>query len=501
MQIARDLLTVTDFIPALEHESAATRSLMPEDLGLASLFSHDGAADWAYRRTAGEFTPIPGQIVSVRKTGHGVRPVAELSVRDRVLFRALTRRWLGRLEVADRSPESYEAFRRCPLEASVPGNYVVSADVAACYLYIDHGLLAREILARTGDSDGVDALTSLLAGITGRSYGIPQQSEPSDLIAEAYLSIVERRLLRHGLTMWRYNDDFRISVDTWSDALNAVDTLERECREVGLVLNDSKTFISKHATYEVNLDRRSDVLQEISEEVELDLTQFLISPYNVEMIEPEANDVSVGAAGKVIAEWSSLIDRRDEGLSPEEHEKQAILSDLVRWALPVLSSQSSDDSVLDACGKILRFEQTLTPYVARYLGAGKAEPELTVHWFEGYLGGNPYLTPWQAWWIAPALRAHRGSYAVGSMQRAWLQSVWKDPASPEPVRAGLALTMSQKGLLDADGLVKHYDAMTETGRPYLARALGAIAPTSHTGALTLRLEDDWVKWAFDYGAM
>ena len=63
---------------------------------------------------------------------------------------------------------------------------------------------------------------------------------------------MERRLLRHGLTMWRYNDDFRISVDTWSDALNAVDTLERECREVGLVLNDSKTFISKHATYEVN---------------------------------------------------------------------------------------------------------------------------------------------------------------------------------------------------------------------------------------------------------
>lgn len=500
MRIARDLLTVADFVPALQDEAAATRSLIPEDLGLASLFSHEGADDWAYRRTAGEFTPIPGQIVSVRKAGHGVRPVAELSVRDRVLYRALTRRWLDRLEVADRSPEAYEAFRRSPVETDVPGKYVVSSDVTACYLYIDHGLLAREILARTGDSDGIDALTGLLAGITGRSYGIPQQSEPSDLLAEAYLSIVERRLLRHGLTLWRYNDDFRISVDTWSEALNAVDTLERECRAVGLVLNESKTFVSKHATYEVNLDRRSDLLREISEEVELDLTQFLISPYNVEMIEPEANDVTVGAAEKAIAEWVSLIDKRDD-LTSEEHEKQVILSDLVRWALPVLSGQSADDSVLEACGKILRFEQTLTPYVARYLGAGKAEPKTTVDWFENYLGGNPYLTPWQAWWIAPALRAHRGSYRDGSVQRAWLQTVWNDPASPEPVRAGLALTMSQRGLLDAERLVQQFDAMTETGRPYIARALGAIAPINHAGAMTLRLEDDWVKWAFDYGAM
>ena len=203
MRIARGLMTVADFVPALEDEAAAKRSLMPEDLGLASLFSHDGAADWAHRRTTGDFTPIPGQVVPVRKPGHGVRPVAELSVRDRVLYRALTRRWQDRLEGADRSSEAYETFRRAPVAPGVSGKYVVSSDVTACYLYIDHGLLAREILARTGDSDGIDALTSLLAGITGRSYGLPQQSEPSDLLAEAYLSIVER--------MWRVDSAARSS--------------------------------------------------------------------------------------------------------------------------------------------------------------------------------------------------------------------------------------------------------------------------------------------------
>ena len=49
--------------------------------------------------------------------------------------------------------------------------------------------------------------------------------------------------LRQGLTVWRYNDDFRVAVDGWSDALNAVDALERECRSMGLALNDLKTVI------------------------------------------------------------------------------------------------------------------------------------------------------------------------------------------------------------------------------------------------------------------
>lgn len=500
MRIARDLLTVADFTDALTDEAIATRSLIPRDLGLATILLHDDAAEWARRRTAGEFTPIPGQVVSVRKAGHGVRPVAELAVRDRVLYRALTRRWYDVLDAADRSGEAYEAFRRAPVDSAVPGQYVVSSDITACYQYIDHGILAREILARTGDSDGIDALTSLLAGITGRSYGIPQQSETSDILAEAYLSIVERRLVRHGLKMWRYNDDFRISVDTWSDALNAVDTLERECRAVGLALNESKTFIRKHATYEVNLDRRAKVLKEISDEVELDLTQWLISPYEVEIVEPQADAVTVGAAEKVLAVWGSLVDSEDD-LSAEEREKHDVLSDLLRWALPVLSSQPTDKAVLEVCGMILRFEQTLTPYVARYLGAGKSKPKVTIAWFEDFLSGNPYLTPWQAWWIAPSLRAHKGSYATGSVQRTWLQSVWDDPASPEPVRAGLALTMAEKKLIDADTLIKQFDAMTETGRPYIARALGTIAPKAHAGALTLRFEDDWVKWAYDHGTV
>lgn len=382
--------------------------------------------------------------------------------------------------------------------------YVVSSDVTACYEYIDHGLLGRELLARTGDSEGVEALTNLLGGLTGRSYGLPQQSAPSDTLAEAYLSIVERRLLRQGLTAWRYSDDFLIAVSGWSDALKAVDTLERECRSMGLALNDLKTVIRKGQTYEQLLGRRAEVMREISDEVKLDLTDVTPGPYgDVRVVEPERSAVEVGAAHQIVGQWATLQDKmlksgHDANVTTEELDKRVALTDLLRWALPVLESKATDRDVLKACAQILRTEQTLTPYVARCIEKSKSAAK-TVSWFETFLAGNPYFTPWQAWWIGPSLLTLKGSYSAGSRQRSWLQSVWQDPACPEPVRAGIALTVAQKNLSDLDSLLKVYEAMTDTGRPFIARAIGSIATPADTGAATLLDEDEWVKWAFQAG--
>lgn len=503
MRIAPGLLTVEDFKDALEAESFATRGLVPEDLDMWGLLNHTGADEWAHRRCVAEFAPVPGQIVTVRKAGHGVRPVAELSIRDRVLYRALVRRWKDALPEPDRSSEAHEAFLNAPLESSPAPTYVVSSDVTACYEYIDHGLLAREVLARTGDSDGVEALSNLLAGLAGRSYGLPQQSGPSDVLAEAYLSVVERRLLRQGLAVWRYSDDFRIAVDSWSAALNAVDALERECRAIGLALNDLKTVIRKGATYERTLSRRETVLKAISDEVEVDLTDVILGLYHEIILEPEKNEVAVGAAKKVVAEWLLLQEKMlasdpKSTLTQKEQDRRLALTDLLRWALSLLSTEETDLDVLTACGQMLRTEQTLTPMVARYL-ENATDPAATVAWFEGFLSGVPYLTPWQAWWVAPALRGVDGSYAEGSAQRLWLESVWTDPACPEPVKAGVAFTVAQKGLADSKGLMAVYESMTDTGRPFLARAVGAVAPADDSGAATLLEEDDWVKWAFQLG--
>jgi RNA-directed DNA polymerase len=498
MRIAPDLLSVGDLEDAVASESFATRALIPEDVQMWGLLNHEGAAEWALRRCNVEFVPVPGQVVSVRKQRHGVRPVAELFMRDRLLYRTLVRRWKNILPDPDRSSNAYETFLKAPLDLAVPPKYVVSSDVTACYQYIDHGLLARELLSRTGDSDGVAALTALLAGLIGRSFGLPQQSEPSDALAEAYLSAVERRLVRQGLTVWRYNDDFRIAADSWRDALNVVDALEHECRTLGLALNDAKTVIRKRETYETALGRRDKVKEEIAERVQIDLTTWLMSPYggDITFEEPEEGDVTVAHA--VVDDWYEF-QRRPADQTADEHEQVLVLGDLLRWALPVLRSQPTDEKVLRACALMLRTEQTLTPLVARYLAKAGDKPSLTISWFEAFLANSPYLTPWQVWWVAPALREVKGAYADGSMQRAWLEGAWNDHTTPEPVRAGLALSVAEKGLVSADDLVRVYDSMTETGRPYIARALGAIAPAGHPGAATLLVEDDWVKWAFETG--
>ncbi len=499
MRVARDLLTVADFGVALMDEALASRPLVPHDGPMDTLWLHKGADEWAHRRCSVEFAPVPSRVVSVRKQRHGVRPVAELCVRDRVLYRALVNRWSNFLPEPDRSGGAWDGFRNAPLQTATAPNYVVSSDVTAYYQYVDHGLLAREILARTGDSDGVEALAGLLAGLVGRSYGLPQQSGSSDVLAEAYLSIVERRLLRQGLSVWRYNDDFRIAANSWSDALNAVDSLERECREMGLALNDSKTIIRLRNTYAGGLDRREKLLDEISDEVEMNLAGLTLS-YVGDVIEvaPDPGDVTPSAARQVIDDWYGLA-QRENSISEDERGRMEVLAELLSWALTVMRQQPTDPDVLRSCGLMLRTEQVLTPQVARYLERADDEPAMAVDWFEDFLGKNPYLTPWQAWWVAPALRGIAGSYGAGSSQRAWLDSIWKDPKSPEPVIAGLALTMAEKGLASADDLVRMFDGMTEIGRPYVARALGSVAAPGHAGAQTLIAEDEWVQWAFEVG--
>src|SRR5262249_34904011 len=84
-------------------------------------------------------------------------------------------------------------------------------------------------------------LTELLSEVEQRSFGLPQLLESSDQLSEVYIRIVERDLVRRGLLIWRYNDDFRIAVKPYGDALEAIERLAASAREIGLTLNDHKT--------------------------------------------------------------------------------------------------------------------------------------------------------------------------------------------------------------------------------------------------------------------
>ncbi|MGL5826225.1 MAG: reverse transcriptase domain-containing protein [Nocardioides sp.] len=464
----------------------------------------DEIADWALRRVAGTFRPVLQQVVPVRKHGHGVRPVAELFLRDQLLYRALATSWASDLPPVSRETQGFDDFQRAPLSDTTAA-YVVSSDVSAFYQYIDYNVLAQELLIRTGDADRVTALLDLLEGVTGRTYGLPQQSEPSDLLAETYIDIIHRRLVRKGLRVWRYNDDWRITTASWSKALHAVDLLEHEARRIGLTLNDSKTIIRTIRTYSDEIEHRDAVLKEVADEAELDLTDFdFFSEYEIMILEPDQSAVQLEASRRVLLRYGE----HRVGDKEEPKVLQTLLgllpSALLRLSEAVHANQIEVDlDVLKLCMEMLRTEQTLTPQISRYLGAAVAFDEAAVlNVFDGLLMSDPYITPWQTFWLGPHLGRSSKFTAKksGSKRAAWLQSVWNSTAASEPVKSGLATTLARHKLIEKNDLLAAYDRFSETGRPGIAAAIGVAEPNKSDAAIAaLCREDGLSEMAYDWG--
>jgi hypothetical protein len=112
----------------------------------------------------------------------------------------------------------------------------VKADLASFYDYIDHEILGQELLIRTADHAAIECLLDLLGEVQGRRYGLPQLLEPSDRLSDLYGDRVLRALRRKQWPAWRFNDDFRIAVETFEEAKRALDDLTAAARDNGLAV-------------------------------------------------------------------------------------------------------------------------------------------------------------------------------------------------------------------------------------------------------------------------
>lgn len=178
------------------------RQLPTSSLNPALLSRRDEVAQWAHSRLQGTFMPAHEETVAVSKAGHGLRPVAVWDLPSRLAYGALTTRLGAALPAFDRSRAAWREFQKSPLTSG--GKYVVATDIASCYQTIDHGLLVTELLAQTGEHETVETTARLVQESSGRTYGLPQQSAASDVLAEAFLHRLERALVRRGLELTRY---------------------------------------------------------------------------------------------------------------------------------------------------------------------------------------------------------------------------------------------------------------------------------------------------------
>ncbi|MCC3267582.1 hypothetical protein LJ752_16230 [Arthrobacter sp. zg-Y786] len=149
------------------------------------------------------------------KKGLGPRPISMLSPETRTLYEALVEKLKPNLPEPSRSESIGSHYSFGTDDSQSEDALLVDFDMAACYEYVDHDILAEELVIQTLDAEGVSALRALLHEIFPRGVGIPQAMEPSHLLADSYLYQVERNILRHGYMVHRYADDFRLIASSW----------------------------------------------------------------------------------------------------------------------------------------------------------------------------------------------------------------------------------------------------------------------------------------------
>lgn len=491
------LLSATDVEAALEQELAMPRRLLPATSHYLALIPHTSdAATWIAGVLSDGTQPALEQVVAASKARHGVRPVAVWDLQSSVAYRALTNRLGTQLEMQTRSGGAWTAFNKAPVEKG--GRYVVSADIASCYQMIDHGLLAEELIVQSGDADTVGRLIGLLEAVQGRKYGLPQQSVASDLLAEIYLASLERRVLRKSVDVIRYNDDFRINCDTWSEVVRAIEVLSEEARSLGLVLNDSKVLTYKAKTYAERLDHAELLRVEIAEDAALDLTFMLATYDDIQIVDPERADVEHLAAVRVLERWKSVAGRGS--IADGRRAEHAALLQLVPLALRELS-KSRDDApgAIGICMQLLRFEQTMTPAVCEFLLSRNDEDALLSS-FDKLLKDDVYLTGWQAWWIQQPLARTTFATGTGSMRRRnWLKAQFEDARRSPILRANAAKTLARHKLVSADDLLRVYDRSSPIERPIIVEAIALLKPTKNVRDAVIgdsKLHD----WVFDWAA-
>lgn len=471
------------------------RQLPPSTVSPALQTRRDEVAAWVLGRIGQAFVPTPEEVVPVSKAGHGMRPVAVWDLPSRLAYRALADRLRPGLPPVDRSKAAYRGFLRAPL-ADGP-KYVVASDIAACYEQIDHSLLSAELVAQTGDHAAVDGVAWLLRSACGRAYGLPQQSPASDLLADAFLRRLERALVRRGLNVSRYNDDFRFGCDTWSDVARSVEILASEARTLGLTVNELKTVTWGVVKYAAHLDEGDRLRQEIADEAEIDLTQYDQEYDGTVAAEPPTQEQIDAHASVLVLERWARVAGRGRVAQARKTEHRAIL-DLLPAALMRLSADTQTDAhVLELCNRLLRFERTTTPAVASYLST-RNEAEVLAS-FDRLLRSKPYLNGWQTWWLQQPMARHAG-FATGPGAKArveWARAALVAADHTPLLRAHAALVLAQHGKVGEAELLAIFDRSSSTLRPVVAAAVALLKPSASvrdavTGDSALN------RWAYEW---
>jgi hypothetical protein len=407
-------------------------------------------------------------LITASKWRHGRRPLHIMPIGERVFYRSLVNLIEDDLPAVERSGDAFEDFEGGPLRSS-DVCFVIKADIANYFSSIDHELLSREIVSRSGRNEVAEVLSSFWRSIFGRGVGIPQMSEPSKRLAELLVENLHRNLVRRGLKVWRYADDFRIGVKTRSECVSALDAMYEESRTLGLSLNDWKTHVLPIGRYSELLSEPLEQESAARSSVIEDLTSW--DPYSEKGGDlPDDEEVYAGAAVQLLAELAS-----EEPDAILEHSGLRERHKLIRKSIDILEF-FQDDSGLPYIADTLIKEPQLTPAASRYMFAvASKNPESVSRTILDILGKSS-PNKWQQIWLAWTLQDPSLNLAANSMDAQTLAGFVKSLLvdRSEFVRSNALWTAARHKLLHQEQWAAVAESVRALGSPYVAASLSGV---------------------------
>lgn len=469
-EVPAAILKKLDLRRAAEDEAVAWRNLLPPEPWCQHVAQSPGHfANWVHSRLSSGARNASSAIVEARKAKQAFRPVPVVGVGERIALRALTDWVLEGLDMPQRDQEEYRTFVSGPINRAFPKgkstrlsqaaiDYVVQADIAAFYQYVDHGVLLEELQVRTGKVEAARLLIELLGEIQGATYGLPQLLEASDALSEVYIQILERDVIRRTPDVWRFNDDFRIGANGYGNAQQALEDLSSAARPLGLILSDHKTSILKFSTYfwQNAIGEVGDSDVEVNpEEVEVWSESY------PDLSDDELLEAAQGTVSRLDADSDDPINLTD----PQSSD----IRDL-RRAFNTLG-RHGDGSGLRYVEEVFRFVPQLTPRLCDYMVATHRSGRGVTRVWNSISRRSATHNAWQRAWLTYVARecaiASKGS-------EDWLQSQFRKAPSGL-LHAEASLSLAQSDGVDFEQLDGALRTQPEALAPWYALAVNSLS--------------------------
>ncbi|MEO8083271.1 MAG: reverse transcriptase domain-containing protein [Ardenticatenales bacterium] len=217
----------------------------------------DELATLGHELRTGTYRPRPVRRIFVPKAGEGLRPLALWALRDRVAQRSvydlMEPLFDGQFLTCShgfRPGRSVQTAVRAVVAARDAGNgWVVDTDIKDCFDSLDSAILLALVKRRVKDRRLIDLVRRWLdvrvLDAHGRlvAAGAAQGGSLSPLLCNIYLNAFDQAMLRHGIPLVRYADDFVCLQPRRADAERALSLAGAELASLKLQLHPTKTRV------------------------------------------------------------------------------------------------------------------------------------------------------------------------------------------------------------------------------------------------------------------